>query len=64
VAIEAGVTDWWRRYVGLDGGVVGLDGFGESAPSAEVMQHFGFTIERVVETARAVVGESRATAHA
>jgi len=55
VAIEAGVSDWWRRYVGLEGGVVGIDSFGASAPSAEVMEYFGFTVEHVVETARAVV---------
>jgi transketolase len=55
VAIEAGVTDWWRRYVGLDGGVVGIDSFGESAPAGDVMRHFGFTVEHVVEVARATV---------
>ncbi|MDZ7748822.1 MAG: transketolase [Halofilum sp. (in: g-proteobacteria)] len=64
VAIEAGVTDWWRRYVGLEGGVVGIDTFGESAPSADVMAHFGFTVDHVVETAKQVVGETRTTARA
>jgi len=58
VAVEAGVTDWWRRYVGLDGGVVGIDTFGASAPSKDAMHHFGFTVERVVETARQVVNEA------
>ena len=58
VAIEAGVTDGWRRYVGLEGGVVGIDTFGESAPAADVMHHFGFTVDRVVDTARAVVGDT------
>ncbi len=58
VAVEAGVTDWWRRYVGLDGGVVGIDTFGESAPSAEVMRHCGFTAEHVTEAAQAVVRRS------
>ncbi|MEX1082142.1 MAG: transketolase [Halofilum sp. (in: g-proteobacteria)] len=56
VAVEAGVTDWWRRYVGIDGGVVGIDTFGESAPAGEVMRHCGFTVEHVVEVAQAVAG--------
>ena len=56
VAVEAGSTDWWRRYVGLEGDVVGIDTFGESAPSGVAMQHFGFTVERVVEVARRVGG--------
>ncbi len=55
VAVEAGVTDWWRRYVGLDGGVVGIDTFGESAPAGDVMRYCGFTVEHVVEVARATV---------
>ncbi|WP_048910964.1 transketolase-like TK C-terminal-containing protein, partial [Burkholderia mallei] len=55
VAIEAGVTDFWRKYVGLEGGVVGIDTFGESAPAGVLFKHFGFTIEHVVETAKAVL---------
>jgi transketolase len=51
VAIEAGVTDFWRKYVGLDGAVVGIDRFGASAPIEALMPHFGFTVERVVEVA-------------
>ena len=47
VAIEAGVSDYWRKYVGLDGDVVGIDTFGESGPAGEVFQHFGFTAENV-----------------
>jgi len=58
VAVEAGLTDWWHRYVGLDGGVVGIDTFGVSAPSKDAMRHFGFTVERVVETARSVVHDA------
>ena len=54
VAIEAGVTDFWRKYVGLDGAVVGIDRFGASAPGDTLMQHFGFTVEHVVEVARAL----------
>ena len=52
VAIEAGVTDFWRKYVGLDGAVVGIDTFGASAPIEALMPHFGFTVEKVVATAQ------------
>jgi transketolase len=47
VAIEAGVTDFWYRYVGLEGAVIGIDSFGESAPGNQVFAHFGFTPEAV-----------------
>jgi transketolase len=43
VAVEAGVTDFWRKYVGLDGAVLGIDRFGESAPGSELFKFFGFT---------------------
>jgi len=56
VAIEAGVTDFWRKYVGLEGGVVGIDTFGESAPAGVLFKHFGFTVENVVATAKAALG--------
>ena len=55
VAVEAGVTDCWRKYVGLEGAVVGLDRFGESAPGGELFKHFGFTPEKVAEAARQVI---------
>jgi transketolase len=55
VAIEAGVTDFWRKYVGLEGGVVGIDTFGESAPGGVLMKHFGFTVENVVKTVKATL---------
>jgi len=55
VAIEAGVTDYWRKYVGLEGGVVGIDTFGESAPGGEVMKYFGFTVENVIKNVKAVL---------
>jgi transketolase len=48
VAIEAGVTDFWRKYVGLDGHVVGIDTFGASAPADALFKYFGFTVEAVV----------------
>jgi transketolase len=47
IAVEAGVTDYWRRYVGLEGKVLGLDTFGASAPAADVFRHFGFTVENL-----------------
>ncbi len=52
VAVEAGVTDAWWRYVGTQGAVVGLDRFGESAPAGELFEHFGFTVDNVVATCR------------
>ncbi|MFO7340127.1 MAG: transketolase C-terminal domain-containing protein, partial [Lysobacteraceae bacterium] len=54
VAVEAGVTDYWRKYVGLDGAVVGLDRFGASAPAGELFKHFNITAEAVVAAARAL----------
>src|SRR5690606_39002887 len=48
VAVEAGVTSGWYKYVGLDGAVVGLDTYGESAPGGELFKYFGLTAERVV----------------
>jgi transketolase len=56
VAVEAGVTDYWRKYVGLEGRVVGIDRFGESAPAGELFKHFGFTPERVAEVVRSIFG--------
>ncbi len=55
VAIEAGVTDYWRKYVGLDGAVVGIDRFGESAPAGALFKEFGFTVENVVKVVEAVL---------
>ncbi len=55
VAVEAGVTDYWRKYVGLDGRVVGIDTFGESAPADAVFAHFGFTVDNVVDNVRALI---------
>jgi transketolase len=50
VAVEAGHADYWYKYVGLDGRVVGMTSFGESAPASDLMKHFGFTVDNVVET--------------
>ncbi|HZW12246.1 MAG TPA: transketolase [Noviherbaspirillum sp.] len=55
VAIEAGVTDFWYKYVGLEGKVVGIDTFGESAPAGVLFKHFGFTTENVVAAVKSVL---------
>jgi len=49
IAVEAGVSDYWRKYVGLDGIVLGIDTFGESAPANDVFEHFGFTENKLTE---------------
>ena len=53
IAIEAGVTAFWYRFVGLDGRVVGIDRFGLSAPGGTVMKELGITTEHLVEVAKA-----------
>ena len=58
LAVEAGSTMGWRRWVGTKGRVVGLDRFGVSAPGGEAMKHFGFTVENVVAEAKAVISEA------
>ena len=55
VAVEAGVSDYWRKYVGPAGGVVGIDRYGESAPAAEVFKHFGFTADNVAKVVRSIL---------
>lgn len=55
VAVEAGVTDFWYKYVGLEGAVVGIDTFGESAPAGVLFKHFGFTTEHVVNAVKSVL---------
>ncbi len=50
IAVEAGVTDGWYKYVGLEGAVVGLDRFGESAPAGALFKEFGFTVANLVKT--------------
>jgi len=57
VAIEAGVTQGWRRYVGDSGRVIGLNRFGASAPGAVLYEKFGFTADHLVETALSLVGK-------
>jgi transketolase len=55
VAVEAGVTDFWFKYVGLEGKVIGIDTFGESAPAGALFKYFGFTTERVVAAVKSVL---------
>jgi transketolase len=55
VAVEAGVTEGWWRYVGCNGRVVGIDHFGESAPAGQLFKEFGFTVENVVKNVEAVL---------
>ncbi|MDW6093913.1 transketolase [Vibrio rhizosphaerae] len=54
VAIEAGIADYWYKYVGLNGRIVGMTSFGESAPAGELFKLFGFTVDNVVEVALSI----------
>ena len=58
VAVEAGVSDYWRKYVGLEGAVVGIDRFGESAPFKDLFDYFGFTGDKVASAVKSVLSES------
>ena len=55
LAVEAGVSDYWRKYVGLDGDIIGVDQFGASAPGEVLMQHFGFTVDNIIQRAQALL---------
>ncbi len=55
VAIEASHVDYWRKWVGLDGRVIGMNSFGESAPGGALFRHFGFTVDNVLSVVREVV---------
>ena len=55
LAVEAGVTDYWRKYVGLDGATVGIDRFGESAPAEVLFEHFNMTAKAVVDGVRTML---------
>ena len=52
VAVEAGIADYWYKYVGLKGAIVGMTGYGESAPADKLFPYFGFTVENIVEKAK------------
>lgn len=56
IAIEAGISDLWYKYVGLDGLVLGIDTFGESAPAKALFSHFGFTVEKIEEKINQYLG--------
>ncbi|CCG87954.1 transketolase [Erwinia piriflorinigrans] len=55
VAVEAGIADYWYKYVGLNGAIVGMTGFGESAPADKLFAEFGFTVENIVSHAEALL---------
>ncbi|PLV63269.1 transketolase [Erwinia sp. B116] len=55
VAVEAGIADYWYKYVGLNGAIVGMTGFGESAPAEKLFPEFGFTVENIVSHAEALL---------
>ena len=55
IAIEAGSTAYWYKYVGKQGAVIGIDCFGESAPAAALFEHFGFTVAHIVDTAEKIL---------
>ena len=55
VAVEAGVTEYWRKYIGLDGVALGVDTFGESAPANEVYKYFGLTEENLIKTVNELI---------
>ncbi|XNM66002.1 transketolase-like TK C-terminal-containing protein [Escherichia coli] len=52
VAVEAGIADYWYKYVGLNGAIVGMTTFGESAPAELLFEEFGFTVDNVVAKAK------------
>jgi len=54
-AVEAGVSDFWRKYVGLEGAVVGIDRYGESAPAGELFKYFGFTAANIAATVKGIL---------
>jgi transketolase len=58
VAVEAGVTDGWRKYVGLEGEVVGIDRFGQSAPAGALFKEYGMTVERVAAAVETALGSA------
>ncbi|MBT0730344.1 transketolase [Rosenbergiella nectarea] len=55
VAVEAGIADYWYKYVGLQGAIVGMTTFGESAPAEQLFEEFGFTVDNVVAKAKAIL---------
>ncbi|MGO2131988.1 MAG: transketolase-like TK C-terminal-containing protein, partial [Halomonas sp.] len=59
IAIEAGHRDFWYKYVGLEGRIIGMESFGESAPADDLFKHFGFTIKNLIATAEELLGSTK-----
>ena len=55
VAVEAGIADFWYKYVGFNGRIVGMNSFGESAPADQLFKLFGFTVDNVVAKAKEIL---------
>ncbi|TNC82485.1 MAG: transketolase [Oleiphilus sp.] len=55
IAVEAGIADYWYKYVGLDGRILGMETFGESAPAGQLFEEFGFTVDNLVAMAQELV---------
>jgi len=53
--VEAATADFWRKYVGLDGEVVGMNTFGASAPAPQLFEHFGFTVAQVIDAVKRII---------
>ena len=58
IAIETAHVDYWHKYVGRTGAIIGMSTFGESAPGGELLKHFGFTLENIVNTAQKVIAKN------
>ena len=54
VAVEAGIADFWHKYTGFNGAIIGMTTFGESAPAEQLFEMFGFTVANVVATAESL----------
>jgi transketolase len=52
IAVEAGIADYWFKYVGLHGRIIAMTSFGESAPAGDLFKHFGFTVDNIVHQAQ------------
>ncbi|MDX1442509.1 MAG: transketolase [Gammaproteobacteria bacterium] len=57
IAIEAGTSEYWWRFIGTEGRVIGMDSFGESGPAKDVFEYFGFTVDNVVKQANEILGK-------
>ncbi len=55
LAVEACIADYWYKYVGLNGRIIGMTSFGESAPANQLFEMFGFTVDKVVEAGKALL---------